>query len=1128
MIIDAQQRQLAIEPNQSFIVQAPAGSGKTELLIQRYLKLLSLVESPEEIIAITFTKKAASEMQSRVLSALDKSRNNIASTSEHELLTQSLAKAALARDKQFVWNLEENPNRLRIQTIDSLCANLCHQMPMLAQLGARAETIDDPIELFEQAVTNVINQLEKEDAWSDDVARLLIYLDNDVPRLKKLLIQMLYKRDQWIRYVVSEHNRDDMEDTLKHIIESHLMDIVNSFPADMVAELCELSCFAAEQLQITNPEHIITECTEMKTLPGSSWQDLKQWQALRTLLLTDKADWRIQLTKKIGFPAPSEKKSEQAYRKSMKERMQNLLSSMHDFPELKIFLSQIDYLPSEKYESNDWEIIGSMIKLLRLAEAELRLIFSSQNKLDFTAVSQAAITALGEEEAPTDLALYLDHKINHLLVDEFQDISINQYVLLNRLIAGWSNDEANSVFLVGDPMQSIYRFREAEVGIFIQTWQQQRINQIQLKPLRLELNFRSSQAIVNWVNQRFKSIMPIKDNVEQSAVCFNSSTAYDLTGNESDINFHALLNRSDTEEANNIVNSVKEILQTNENDTVAILVQSRSHLRQILPTLKSFNIAFRAVDIEPLANQSHILDLLALTRAYSHLADKVAWLSILRAPWCGLNLNSMTQLFSHAKKHTIWSVLQNPKNFSRLEEQEKVRLERFIIIFKQHLQQKQQRSMHQIIESLWLKLGGPATLEKEYHLEDVQRFFYLLDDYEEVGELANFQDLTNAVDNLYAGSDSNELVRVQIMSMHKSKGLEFDHVFLPGLGKRTNISKDELMKWTMVSDLDEQKMIMAPIKESGSTQNAVYKYLKHIEKTKNIYEDARLLYVACTRAKRSLNLYGHANVREDKNGVRYCQINSNSLMQQLWEYSEPIFNQHLNGEVKVNLAEDVVLIDQRLRRLDYQSVIDENNDEILINVKNPELHEKEHVIEYEWASENIKHIGTIVHRYLQEIAEQGLSNWNNSKIDNHTERFKNQLKLLGVEDKDLHWSSQRIKEALVNVINDDKGKWIMDANHTDAKNELSLTASHNNSIVSIKIDRTFVDKKGTRWIIDYKTSRHEQSDIDTFLDQEKIRYENQLNRYGEIMQQMDTKESNREIRLGLYFPLLRGWREWSI
>jgi RecB family exonuclease len=89
--------------------------------------------------------------------------------------------------------------------------------------------------------------------------------------------------------------------------------------------------------------------------------------------------------------------------------------------------------------------------------------------------------------------------------------------------------------------------------------------------------------------------------------------------------------------------------------------------------------------------------------------------------------------------------------------------------------------------------------------------------------------------------------------------------------------------------------------------------------------------------------------------------------------------------------------------------------------------------------------------------------------------------------------------------------------------ELRLTGSLTGEIVSVAIDRTFVDESGTRWIVDYKTGTHEGGDLEAFLDRERERYRPQLERYAALMRGMD----DRPIRLGLYFPLLNGWREWE-
>src|SRR5262245_33740738 len=118
-ITDSAARLEALDVTHSFIVQAPAGSGKTELLTQRVLVLLSIFKQPEEILAITFTKKSAAEMRMRIISALKNALNPTEPTSEHAKKTWELAKQVLKQDAKLQWNLLSNPSRLRIQTIDS-------------------------------------------------------------------------------------------------------------------------------------------------------------------------------------------------------------------------------------------------------------------------------------------------------------------------------------------------------------------------------------------------------------------------------------------------------------------------------------------------------------------------------------------------------------------------------------------------------------------------------------------------------------------------------------------------------------------------------------------------------------------------------------------------------------------------------------------------------------------------------------------------------------------------------------------------------------------------------------------------------------------------------------------------
>ena len=184
-IPDFAERRCALDPAHSFIVQAPAGSGKTGLLIQRYLKLLACVNDPEEIVAITFTRKAAGEMRERVIAALsqavDKRNPSILPENDHVKFTRELADAVVRRDIEADWRLTENPARLRIQTFDSLCASLNRQMPILSGFGSQPETVEDASGLYREAARLTIGLLESNEAAAEDVRYLLEHLDNDLP-----------------------------------------------------------------------------------------------------------------------------------------------------------------------------------------------------------------------------------------------------------------------------------------------------------------------------------------------------------------------------------------------------------------------------------------------------------------------------------------------------------------------------------------------------------------------------------------------------------------------------------------------------------------------------------------------------------------------------------------------------------------------------------------------------------------------------------------------------------------------------------------------------------------------------------------------------------------------------------
>ena len=179
-------------------------------------------------------------------------------------------------------------------------------------------------------------------------------------------------------------------------------------------------------------------------------------------------------------------------------------------------------------------------------------------------------------------------------------------------------------------------------------------------------------------------------------------------------------------------------------------------------------------------------------------------------------------------------------------------------------------------------------------------------------------------------------------------------------------------------------------------------------------------------------------------------------------------------------------------------------------------------VEFSWASETAKHVGTVVHRFLQIVAEEGIARWDARRVASLREVFARDLQRLGVPDAERKGAVTRVHDALAMCLAAERGRWVLGA-HAQARMELRLTGTLTGEIVSVAIDRTFVDESGTRWIVDYKTGTHEGGDVESFLDRERERYRAQLERYARLMRGMD----DHPVRLGLYFPLLGGWREWA-
>jgi ATP-dependent helicase/nuclease subunit A len=1124
-ILDMRAREQALAPARSFIVQAPAGSGKTELLIQRYLGLLATVNEPEEIIAITFTRKAAAEMRERVLRAFADVAAGKAAESDHERRTQELARAALARDGARGWRVADSPARLRIQTIDALCAALTRQMPLLSKFGSQPESIEDAGALYAEAARATVELIETKDPAADYIERLLVHLDNNVERVEELLVEMLRRRDHWLRHVVNE--RAELEGALVAERHAALDRVQLLLPAAVRGELLAVASIACANLG--RPP--------LASLPGGD--DAAGWAALADLLLTKKDEWRKSLTKNDGFPAG-------AAHAAAKRRALALIDGLRADAALCAALADTRRLPPPAYTEAQWQVLEAITELLKRAVGQLKLVFQSRGQVDFTEVSQRALLALEDTEGPTELALRLDYQIRHLLIDEFQDTSISQFDLLARLTAGWTPDDGRTLFAVGDPMQSIYRFREAEVGLFLRA-RAEGIGDVLLEPLELSANFRSQAGIVDWVNRAFARVMPEREDIASGAVAYTASQAVHprLDGNA--VQMHPLFTGgavSEAEEVTNIVAGIAASAGATQRPSTAVLVRGRNHLREIVPRLKQAGLAFRAIEIDRLDDRPVVQDLLALTRALAHRGDRLAWLAILRAPWCGLTLADLHALAGTgtdagdalpeplASRSTVWELMHDAARLAALAPDGRQRLARVRTVLAAALAARQRSSLRDAVEGCWLALGGPACAASETDLEDAETYFDHLESKEEAGAITDFEAFEQGLDKLYAlpdlaaGEDA-----VQIMTIHKAKGLEFDHVIVPGLGKKPPAEGKKLFLWMERPAQPDAsaprrpgsatKLLLAPIEETGADGDPIYAWIKQLAADKAAHEDGRLLYVAATRAKQRLHLLGETRLLAEDDAQTARGPNSRSLLAKLWPVMEAEFQRAAAAApppLATADAEREAMPDQSLRRLASAWVLPEAPPALAWDAPG-ETARAQDDIEYSWVGETARHVGSVVHRWLQRIAEDEMNGWDAARIVSLRAGFRNELAACGVEDAQLGAAAERVARALANALADARGRWLLGP-QPGANNEYRLTAVIEGERRSLVIDRSFTDANGKRWIVDYKTSGHEGAEVEAFLDREQERYRAQLARYAQALAQGEP------AMLGLYFPLLAGWREW--
>ncbi len=1164
---DQKQRDEALDTQRSFIVQAPAGSGKTELLTLRYMRLLATVAEPEEVLAITFTRKAAAEMRARVIESLNEaqqlrrehSRDSLEFDDERHPVSDGLkrknffiANAVVERDKERQWNLERNPGRLRIQTIDSFNIYLANQLPIASRIGGDLSVTTETAPVFNAAVRNTLALLDTPGADSEHLVSLYQHLDNNPAAIEKLLLNMINKRDQWLDYLPTL-----FDDSGNAQIE--LMLHVDELAEELLEPLFEaMQEFSEQLLAINNYAHTNWPLETagrpelLHDLPSPDAEGLPGWNALCNLLLTQKNELRKSLNASLGFPPKSALKGDAlALGEEKKALHKTLVSALGEAPaEVLELLASVRALPTRETISQQWPLLSALAHTLRLLNRQLILEFTRRGIIDHTQAANAAFSALRTLHSPTEFALALDNTLSHILIDEFQDTSERQLALLEELIEGWTPGDGKTLFLVGDAMQSCYNFRNANVGVYLKV-RSAGIAHFKPETLMLRMNFRSQENLIERINAVFSTAFPTKENIARGAVCYSYSEAGQEAIQQQPLQADwVCYDDSDNKtsarklEAELLVQRINALRVEEPNCSIAVLARTRNHFRDVIAELRQQEIAWVATDLDRLGSLAVISDLLSLVRALSNTADDLAWFAVLRAPWCGLDSVDLLAVRESEAASPVWqslsALVDKPHN-----EQSLLSAEGYKRLCGLHealsaaMWLRRQSPISEITRAAWELLQGPNLITSSDEQAAAKFFFDQLSLAEEHFVIADLDAFSKRIQESFTSVQAEQSDKtsppVQLMTIHKSKGLQFDHVLIPQLGGKGNPDDKNLIELhERINQGGESRLLIAPVPRKSSTTTAeteahekLYKYIREEKRLKGEYEETRLVYIAMTRARYSVGLFSTLLYKDSDNETQGPKPINQSLLARIWQplkeagvqenshYLPKIQDTAANKSPSARhapttirrLSKPLTLTAAQRHALEEQM---ESRTDLLIEEQ--EIVTGSEQLEAERQRRLRQFQGTLCHEFFEAYTLQPMAA--ERALAALEPRWQRQLERLGATSDEARASSRKACQQLHRAVTGDHA-WIFDP-EADGASELHLARSAKQGSEEFHshyaVDRT-VMRNGERWIIDYKTAQQPEGfTTEQFINAQKNEHEEKLHLYATLMAEAGQPAQ----RLGLY------------
>jgi ATP-dependent helicase/nuclease subunit A len=844
MISLTKTQQAALARDKNIAVTAGAGTGKTLILVERYIDIL-LKENVDirELLAITFTNKAAAEMVERVATTIE-----------------SLLKTSSDKDThKKLLRIRNHLSSAYISTIHAFCARLLREFPLEAGgLDPGFKQLDEVQSdfLIGESIDVEISQIKNDDQYWLELFRLF-----GPDKVKDILHTALSHRFEMI-HILQRFTDNTPEEIYEELVNSFLGQVSGHFSQSQLSSIQKLVVNLL--IPDVQTESFIEEKASVVALLQTFRETDKHdsviyWRNL--FLLAD----RMTTGKGTAYKNLSQLGKKDAWEPEKAELLLELSRAL-----VPIATWQREMTSSCPGRS-DLIVLQNLRKLYELYDrvnqrfSELK---RNQISVDYEDLQIFVFRLLQEHD---QIRSQVSARFKYMMVDEFQDTNQLQWEIVSLL----TQDKRDKLFIVGDPKQSIYGFRDADVRVF---------NQVKLdfaarypgsNHLLFE-SFRFKNVISYFINDIFPDILKTSpDNPWEVAYDRVETRREDAEGGQ--VELAILKNGGEGNvQAGFMANRILDILAVGvyKPGHIALLLRTRNHLSEVEKELRNHDIPFQTAGGMGFYQGQEIFDTFHLLRFLINPLNDLALIGLLRSPFADISDQALFFMAAFAEGDHYWEKLQRLPEIEHLPDEDKERLQIFTANARRWIDRRDRVGYFELLAEIFhdslYRAVVSADLMGEQIIANIEKILKITMAFEK-GSFSSVVDFADSLDRLIntylkEGKAPVELEQeetVKILTIHQAKGLEFPVVFLPFLEQQINFfgQRSEYFDdyYGMTARIQNSR---EGIQDEAQGSYYLYDWLKLNKKRKEIAELKRLFYVGCTRARDQLILSGE--IKKDK------------------------------------------------------------------------------------------------------------------------------------------------------------------------------------------------------------------------------------------------------------------------